>query len=145
MDEKVMIELRKVEVEILKEIHKICTENDLQYYLCGGTLLGAVRHKGFIPWDDDIDIVMPRDDYNKFITLCLNGKLDKQYILQNTDTEPEYHLPFTKIRKKHTFFDEEGVRKLKIHKGIFVDIFPLDYSKKNEGFVFISKIKLLRI
>lgn len=144
MDEKVMIELRKVEVEILKEIHKICTENDLQYYLCGGTLLGAVRHKGFIPWDDDIDIVMPRDDYNKFITLCLNGKLDKQYILQNTDTEPEYHLPFTKIRKKHTFFDEEGVRKLKIHKGIFVDIFPLDYSKKNEGFCFNFKDKIIK-
>lgn len=144
MDEKVMAELRKVEVEVLKEIHRICTENDLKYYLCGGTLLGAVRHKGFIPWDDDIDIVMPRCDYNKFILLCINGELNDKYLLQNTDTEPQYHLPFTKIRKKNTLFDEIGVKKLKIHKGIFVDVFPLDYSKKNAGFIFKFKDKIIK-
>jgi len=144
MNDEVMTKLRKVEVEILKEIDRICVKNNIRYYLCGGTLLGAVRHKGFIPWDDDIDIIMPREDYNKFIGLCMNGELSDKYMLQNTDTEPEYHLPFTKIRKNNTLFDESGVKKLKIHKGIFVDIFPLDYSKKDKGFVYKFKDNIVK-
>lgn len=134
MEEKIVKELRKVQVEILSEIHKICVDNDIKYYLCGGTLLGAVRHKGFIPWDDDIDIAMPRKDYKRFFQICSNGGLGKDYFLQNTYTEKEYHLPFCKIRKNNTLFDERGVRNLSIHKGIFVDIFPLDYSNKKDGF-----------
>lgn len=144
MDEKTMIELRKVEVEILSEIHRICVKNNLNYFLCGGSLLGAVRHKGFIPWDDDIDVAMPREDYNRFIEICINGALDNKYILQNTDTEQEYHLPFTKIRKDNTLFDESGVKNLNIHKGIFVDIFPLDYTKKNSGIVYHCRDKIIK-
>lgn len=134
MEEKIVKELRKVQIEILSEIHKICVDYHINYFLSGGTLLGAVRHKGFIPWDDDIDIVMPRRDYKRFIEICSKGALGKTYFLQNTNTEKEYHLPFSKIRKNNTLFDERGVQNLNIHKGIFVDIFPLDYSKKNDGF-----------
>ena len=144
MEQKTMEELRKVQVEMLSEVHRICIENNLKYYLCGGTLLCAVRHNGFIPWDDDIDISMPRKDYQKFINLCQNGALKSEYMLQNTYSEPEYHLPFSKIRKHNTFFGEKGMENLNIHKGIFIDIFPLDYSNKNTGCIYNLRYKVIK-
>ncbi len=75
MEEEVLKKLWEVEMEILDEVHRICVENSLKYYICGGTLLGSVRHQGFIPWDDDIDIQMPVNDYRKFLHLCQNGAL----------------------------------------------------------------------
>ncbi|KXB58205.1 hypothetical protein HMPREF1871_00593 [Gemelliphila asaccharolytica] len=70
-------ELREVQIGILKYIDKVCKENNLTYFLNYGSLIGAVRHKGFIPWDDDVDISMPREDYEKFIKICENKKNDK--------------------------------------------------------------------
>lgn len=116
----------QVEQEILDVIHKVCTENHLRYSLAYGTLIGAVRHGGFIPWDDDIDIMMPREDYEKLLSIW-NDVAPRGYILQNTRTEPDFTQNFTKIRKDHTTFLhglEEG--KMMHHKGIFVDIFPGD-------------------
>lgn len=126
-------ELHKTEVEILDEIVRICNKFNLTYYLIGGTLLGAVRHKGFIPWDDDLDIAMPRKDYDKFCQLC-TAELDTKYYLHSIDTDPEYWLPFVKIRKKNTLFNEQNIAEIHARKGIFVDIFPLDDAKCETSF-----------
>lgn len=117
--------LQLTELEILNEIHRICQSNHLSYFLVGGTLLGAVRHKGFIPWDDDLDIAMPRKDYTRFLELCETA-LNPQYYLHCINTDKEYWLPFAKIRKKDTLFDEANISHLDVPKGIYVDIFPLD-------------------
>lgn len=119
--------LQLTEVEILDEIKRVCDQNSIKYYLIGGTLLGAVRHKGFIPWDDDLDIVMPRNDYEKFCSLC-ETELSKNFYLHNIDTDKRYWLPFAKVRKKNTIFDEKSISHLNVPKGIYVDIFPLDFS-----------------
>lgn len=119
-------QLHKTEVEILDEIVRICEKHGLKYYLIGGTLLGAVRHNGFIPWDDDLDIVMPRFDYDKFRELC-KSELDEKYYLHDIDSDNKYWLIFAKIRKKNTIFDEKNICTIDdAPKGIYVDIFPLD-------------------
>lgn len=130
----VLAKLHKVQVEILDEVVRVCEENDIKCFLAGGTLLGAVRHKGFIPWDDDIDICMLRDDYDKFISIA-NNKLSNKYFLQCYDTDDAAYFPFAKVRKNGTLFNEELVKDYKSNKGIYIDIFPLErindpYSKK---------------
>jgi len=128
--------LQSVQVEILDEIDKICRENNLNYFLIGGTLLGAVRHKGFIPWDDDLDIGMLRDDYEKFKELCLDKKqLNKKYFLHCFETDNDYWLSFMKVRKNNTTFGEKNIKILDTHKGIFVDIFPFDNVKHKKSFL----------
>lgn len=107
-------------------IHQICTEHGLRYSLAYGSLIGAMRHKGFIPWDDDIDIMMPREDYEKLLAVW-DQSAPKGYILQNTRTDSDFTQNFTKIRKDHTtFLQGEEERTKQYHKGIFVDIFPGD-------------------
>lgn len=119
-------------LEILLEIHRICMENHITYWLEAGTLLGAVRHKGFIPWDDDCDISMPRKDYEKFLEIA-QDKLPKNMFLQTTETDPVYPLPWAKIRKDGTLLIETGeTGKENYHHGIFVDIFPYDYYESAE-------------
>lgn len=107
-------------------IHQVCTEHGLRYSLAYGTLIGAVRHRGFIPWDDDIDLMMPREDYEKLLAVW-DQTAPKGYILQNTKTDPDFTQNFTKIRKDHTtFLQDEAERTKHYHKGIFIDIFPGD-------------------
>lgn len=114
------------EQKVLDVIHDVCVKNGLKYSLCYGTLIGAVRHGGFIPWDDDIDIMMPREDYEKLIKIW-NKVAPKGYVLQNKRTNPDYSQNFTKIRKDYTTFVQfEEERSKSYHKGIFVDIFPGD-------------------
>lgn len=121
------------EQEILDVIHQVCTEYGLRYSLAYGTLIGAVRHKGFIPWDDDIDLIMPREDYEKLLAIW-NEAAPKGYILQNTRTDPDFTQNFTKIRKDHTtFLQDESEREKHYHKGIFVDIFPASGSVRQDG------------
>ena len=96
--------LQLTQLEMLKYVDSFCKANGINYSIAYGTLLGAVRHKGFIPWDDDLDICMPRDDYNKFIELW---KDTDTYLLQNHNTDNDFSQSFTKIRKKNTAFVQE--------------------------------------
>ena len=129
------------ELGILDEIVRICNKHNLTYFLIGGTLLGAVRHGGFIPWDDDLDIAMPRHDYNAFIRLC-KSELNQAYLLQDQHSEENYWAPFIKIRKKHTIYQEDlpfSVQEM----GFWVDIFPLDNSRGRTHLIEKTKRKIL--
>ena len=116
-------ELKRIQIEILDSIVHFCEENNLRYYLAYGTLLGAVRHQGYIPWDDDIDIHMPRPDYEWFIA---NYKNNIYSIIDNS-LDAAYTLPFAKVHDTRTLFHETLY--LKNTYGIFIDIFPLDSIK----------------
>lgn len=129
-------DVQKVQVEILKEFDRICKKYDIKYQLFAGTLLGAIRHKGFIPWDDDIDVCLLRSDYEKFLKVC-NSDLNEKYFLQNYETDKNYNAQFSKIRKNDTLFIEKITSDSNIHKGIYIDIFPLDNILKDK---FLGKL-----
>lgn len=139
--------VQNVELYLLKEFIKICDENDLKYLIAYGTLIGVVRHKGFIPWDDDIDILMPRNDYDKFNRIA-SKMLPKSVFLQNYETDVNYPGGFTKLRKTESTFIEINYSKIKMNHGIYIDIFPLDYISNNSFDIkkvkFLKKIFLLR-
>ena len=118
-------QLWTIELEILDLIDEICRKNDIHYSLYAGSLLGAVRHHGYIPWDDDLDICMSRDYYERFI-IAWNKEEHPGYILQNKDNTPSFTQSFTKIRKDHTTFLQFDWEKGRYHTGIFVDVFPID-------------------
>jgi lipopolysaccharide cholinephosphotransferase len=125
MEQTVLRKLQLVELDILKEIHRVCKENKIKYWLTGGTLIGAIRHNGFIPWDDDIDIAMCREDYNKFLIVAPK-ELKTDLHLQNWEFEPNFGPPYTKVRKNNTVLVEAGSQYADIHHGIFVDVFVYD-------------------
>lgn len=116
--------LQQTELKILKDIVKFCDKNKIRYCLSSGTLLGAVRHQGFIPWDDDVDISMPRQDFERFLSLA--DQLPEPYICQATRFDPNYPSPIVKVRKKGTIMREPIYKDLNIEHGVWVDIFPLD-------------------
>lgn len=144
MDKQTLLKLHNVEMQILEKVDSICKKKGIQYYLIGGTLLGAVRHRGFIPWDDDIDIGMPRNDYERFIDACLEGDLGKDYYLHHISTDDYYWLSYAKIRKNNTLFEEEEIKELNCHKGIFIDVFPLDFVNADNKIVFKIKTELVK-
>ena len=117
--------LQLTQTEMLEVVDVFCKKHNIPYSLYAGTLLGAVRHQGFIPWDDDLDICMSRENYNRFIELWTKEK-PKGYILQNKETDPEFTQSFTKIRKENTTFLQYEWEKGRYHTGIFIDIFPID-------------------
>ena len=137
-------ELQLQELEILLEFRRICQRHNLQYFLTAGTLLGAVRHKGFIPWDDDIDIAMPREEYERFARLC-QSELGAQYLFQDYTTESNFPYMFAKIRKHGTCVCEPSLDDIDMHKGIYIDIFPLDIcpDQKWKAVVFFKGVELL--
>lgn len=142
MEQETLRRLQLTELEILKEIKRICAENNLTYYLSSGSVIGAIRHQGFIPWDDDIDICMPWQDYEKFIELCNSGALSDKYFLQTSITDLYDHQPFIKVRKNNTTMLQPMHKNNKAHSGIWVDIFPI-VSVDNGKSIFKLKKKML--
>ncbi len=125
MDDKLLRQVQLVQLEILKEVKRVCDENNITYSLEGGTLLGAIRHKGFIPWDDDLDISMVRDEYERFLKIAPKV-IDSKYIVQSWYSDQGYGLPFAKVRKRDTLYLEKATEKAVCNQGIFIDIFPYD-------------------
>ncbi|MBQ7232387.1 MAG: LicD family protein [Bacillales bacterium] len=119
-----MEDLKVKLVEMFQWFHDFCQENDLRYYALGGTMLGAARHQGFIPWDDDIDVGMPRSDYEK-LKLLLANQDNKHYVLEAPEfNTKDYYYPFSKLYDTTTTLIENT--RFKIKRGIYLDIFPLD-------------------
>ena len=118
-------EVQLGELEVLKKLDEICTQLDLRYFLTYGTLLGAVRHQGFIPWDDDVDVMMPRPDYEKLIEyLQLHEKELAPFKLMHYKTNKEYIYPISRFVDTRYWIDYEGTTDYGL--GLFVDIYPLD-------------------
>ena len=143
MDNNMLIddrELKAIAVDILSEIDRICKVHNLTYALMFGTLLGAVRHRGFIPWDDDIDIAMPIKDYKKLIEI-FNTECKEKYFLQSSQKDKNYWLAYAKVRRIDTLFAEKNSRKTKGSQGIFVDIFPMYYTEDIDSTYISEMIK----
>ena len=119
-------QLQRIELEMLIEMDRICKKYGIKYSLDGGTLLGAVRHKGFIPWDDDIDVIMLREEYVKFRKACVRNLDTTRFFFQDYRTDPEYRWGYAKFRRKGTKFVRLGQEHLKQNAGVFMDIFVVD-------------------
>ena len=117
-------DLKRIELEILEHIDAFCKLHNISYFLDSGTLLGSVRHEGFIPWDDDIDILMPRDDYEKFKKIF--AKDNSHYKLLTYDTRDDYYYLFGKVVDTNTELIEDIGRDRITDFGVYVDIFPID-------------------
>lgn len=115
-----------IEMDLYLKFAEVCKKYGLKFWGDGGTLLGAVRHSGFIPWDDDLDFIMPRDDYNKLMEI---GKKEfgYPYFLQTPHTDPNYGYSFAKLRNSNTTCFPNIFKKSGFNHGIFIDIFPLDF------------------
>lgn len=123
--------LKNMLLLMISDIKKICEDNNITFMLGGGSCLGAIRHQGFIPWDDDLDIMMFRKDYENLIKLCHDGKLGEQYEYDHPDKNKDSKNLFLKIYRKDTMDNELFCENAPFPKGIFVDIFPIDYVPRN--------------
>lgn len=133
MDKQQLPELRKTLLEIMDAIHELCVKEKIRYYIIGGTALGAIRHGGFIPWDTDIDIAMPRSDYNKFFEIC-DKCIRTGFGSISYHNENKFYLPHALVVKKATLihWNSSYYKKNKIDIPIYVDVFPLDEAPDNE-------------
>ena len=118
-------EIKQIQLEIMDSIHAFCEQHVLRYSLAYGTLIGAMRHKGYVPWDDDIDIMMPRPDYERFIHEYPGYK--KNHVVQTHKNDKSYYLPFAKVYDNRT---EQIIFPTKT--GVFVDVFPIDGFPETE-------------
>lgn len=122
--------LHHVDMEIVKEVVRICREQGFTYYMLGGTMLGAIRHKGFIPWDDDVDLGMPRKDYDRFLEVAPR-ELAKHLKLVNFRTDPDYQYYITRILDTGTKVVEERIGNDHKYTNASIDIFPIDGTPNN--------------
>ena len=126
LPDKEIKSIARIQLEMLKEVDRLCRLEDIPYSIDGGTFLGAVRQQGFIPWDPDIDVIMLRGDYERFYRTAINNIDKSRFFLQEERTDENYRWGFTKIRRKGTSFVREGQEHLKMRTGIFIDILIMD-------------------
>ena len=132
-------DIQQILLGFLLEVDRICKKHNIKYFLGGGSLLGAVRHKGFIPWDDDADVMMLRKDYDRFLSV-LPSELPNYLFAQTQKNEKDSHFPFTKLRINDTLLSTEFTSRFpNIHNGIFLDVLAQDYTSNN---AFLRKIHM---
>ncbi|MBP3886998.1 MAG: LicD family protein [Cellulosilyticum sp.] len=119
--------VKEVQLELFRYFIDLCEENHLTYFIIGGTAIGALRHQGFIPWDDDIDVGMPRADYDKLVSIMLEKPKSEMFGVIECQLTPNYPLMFGKIEKKGTRFITAEFQKIGYEGGIALDIFPFDF------------------
>lgn len=126
LNDEMLRRLQMIQLEMLTEVDRICKKCDIKYNIIAGTLLGAVRHGGYIPWDDDADVAFLRSEYEKFKTACKTELDTSRFEFQDhTDTDG-YRWGYGKLRKKNTVFLREYQEHMPYMQGVFIDIFPLD-------------------
>ena len=117
--------MQLMQLDMIKELDRVCRKHNIKYTIFGGTLLGAVRHKGYIPWDDDADIAMLREEYEKFKKVA--HELDSKICyFQDHETDPNYRWGYAKLRRTNTKYVRVGQEHIKCKTGFFIDIFPMD-------------------
>lgn len=126
LDDKMLRQLQMIELEMLLEVDRICKKNNIRYQIIGGTLLGAVRHGGFIPWDDDADVSMLRSEYEKFKRALKTDLDESRFYFQDFEETPGYRWSYGKLRRKGTLFVREFQEHMPYDQGVFIDIFPVD-------------------
>lgn len=132
-------EVQAVMLDILSAIDEICRRHGFRYVLNSGTMLGAIRHQGFIPWDDDADILLPRDDYEEFIKVA-NRELDPKYRFECMENNKNYPYNFGKVFNVNTVYTEKASASLDICHGVYVDVFPMDYVDDKDYLKHTKKI-----
>jgi lipopolysaccharide cholinephosphotransferase len=139
-------ELKKIQLDILTEIDTFCRKNNIKYFLGFGTLLGAIRHKGYIPWDDDIDICMPRESYDRFIQLFNSNisNIENAFKVRSIEIDEKYIYPFAKVENINTILKENMSNSINI--GVNIDLFPIDAIPNNEFCrkIYYYRVQLLR-
>lgn len=147
VDQSILRQAQFKMLDILLEVDRICKKNDIEYWLSDGTCLGAVRHKGFIPWDDDIDIAMMLEDYKKFLRVAPKELKLENYYLHDKSIDIRMTLNSAKVRDRNSILIEESeLDNEKYHQGIYIDIFPMGYLKNINRLTFkvysiITKVK----
>ena len=126
LDSETLRNLQLVELELLQEFDRICRKHGIPYCIIAGTMLGAVRHGGFIPWDDDADVALLRDDYERFRAVCEKELDPAKYYFQDHVVTPGYRWGYGKLRRANTLFLREHQEHMPYDQGVFIDVFPLD-------------------
>ncbi len=126
LDDKSLRTLQLIELELLQEVDRICRKCRIHYNIIAGTLLGAVRHGGFIPWDDDADVAMLREEYERFREACRTELDTDRFYFQDHTVTPGYRWGYGKLRRKDTLFLREHQEHMPYEQGVFIDVFPLD-------------------
>jgi phosphorylcholine metabolism protein LicD len=139
-----MTDLHYVHLDIATEFDRVCKKHSIKYFLAYGSLLGAIRHKGPIPWDDDFDVAMSRSDYDKFLQI-VKVELKEQYFVDCREFNQDYHLTYSKLYKKNTFYEENENVGINSTKCIFIDIFPLDPVEKIYSIKFKLYFRVIRL